>query len=1011
MKPFIVRTVLAGIASLGATFAFAQPKAEVVELSPFTVNAAGDKGWYAQNTLAGSRLNSSLKDTPAVLDVLTLEFMEEIGITDLADALKLSANYEENQGDLGGAGAINSSFPGANQNLNFQTRGQSGALARNFISTSFRPEFYTIDRIDNSSGPNAILFGIGGAGGVANVSTKRAKLNRNSTSVEIRGDENGSFRTALDANLALAKDKFGVRLNLIADRSRTFREYSDNDLDGIHLTTKFRPTKTTEINIELERDRRTGLVVDPRPIREGLSSWLNAGAQVVTVPSNWNTLSTAARNTFLAANATPFGVGAFAAGNRWVHVSEGNLSYLVNQALSLQTRSGSSSPVGNETLAPYSVNLSGPGGTKEINRNLAALSIDQRLSQNLFLNFTLSREYGNARTHQTFFNGTGAADTFLAGDPNAVLNNGSTLFNPNNLAFTTNSAGQTLNPYAGQPFVEGRWRRRDQEGAQNYAQLTLAWKLEAGRWGTHNVVANLGYSDSRGSAHEPEHVWSGAPFNANPVNAANQVFIRNYIKPGDYSTYHVGNWRDVASLQWNHPTLGLITPEFVGGVVRANETTNLNGLIAVQSFLFKDRLVTTLGVRRDQQTVKTFLPVTVKPPPYQNSTGFSEINETSPISEVENFGNTRSLGTVLHVTRGVSVYYNKSDSFAPGNAQQYGPDGLPSPQQSGQGTDYGLKLNFGDGKLVVDVGRYETATENVASTSGFGASGIMGYWNDIFQALNAPANGPRLLDTSNQAAIDALKASYSDLRPVFRAIGDIYDSSSSGYEARLTANPMNGLRLRATYANTENTRENLLKFTRVARSQLGDYLAELQAKNPSVNVAGLTQGAAGDLTIGENLALIDVGIEELIDTNSNPFGSSKHRFNFNVGYDLPGRLNGWSVGAGVNYRAGSVVGSYQVIDPARPRDIIEEVPIFGSSVTDWSANLRYTTRARFFGRDTRMTFQLNATNLFRSSPELLVRRYATIVVRPGAALPAPANPTSSFILSPRTLSGSVRFSF
>ena len=41
-----------------------------IELSPFTVTSGDDQGYRAQNTLAGSRLNSALKDTPGVLDEL-----------------------------------------------------------------------------------------------------------------------------------------------------------------------------------------------------------------------------------------------------------------------------------------------------------------------------------------------------------------------------------------------------------------------------------------------------------------------------------------------------------------------------------------------------------------------------------------------------------------------------------------------------------------------------------------------------------------------------------------------------------------------------------------------------------------------------------------------------------------------------------------------------------------------------------------------------------------------------
>jgi hypothetical protein len=43
---------------------------EPIELSPFTVTSGDDQSCRAQNTLAGSRLNSALKDTPGVLDGL-----------------------------------------------------------------------------------------------------------------------------------------------------------------------------------------------------------------------------------------------------------------------------------------------------------------------------------------------------------------------------------------------------------------------------------------------------------------------------------------------------------------------------------------------------------------------------------------------------------------------------------------------------------------------------------------------------------------------------------------------------------------------------------------------------------------------------------------------------------------------------------------------------------------------------------------------------------------------------
>jgi hypothetical protein len=86
--------------------------AQVVSLSPFTASSAGDEGYRAANTLAGSRLNSSLNGTPGVLDVLTKGFLDDIGALNLQQALAFSANFEVDNGDFESQGVINTIFAG-----------------------------------------------------------------------------------------------------------------------------------------------------------------------------------------------------------------------------------------------------------------------------------------------------------------------------------------------------------------------------------------------------------------------------------------------------------------------------------------------------------------------------------------------------------------------------------------------------------------------------------------------------------------------------------------------------------------------------------------------------------------------------------------------------------------------------------------------------------------------------------------------------------------------------------
>lgn len=60
--------------------------AEAVVLSPFEVSTEKDNGFAASGSLAGGRLASELRDTPVAYSVITREFIDALGITDLQSA-------------------------------------------------------------------------------------------------------------------------------------------------------------------------------------------------------------------------------------------------------------------------------------------------------------------------------------------------------------------------------------------------------------------------------------------------------------------------------------------------------------------------------------------------------------------------------------------------------------------------------------------------------------------------------------------------------------------------------------------------------------------------------------------------------------------------------------------------------------------------------------------------------------------------------------------------------------
>src|SRR5690606_5603819 len=56
---------------------------EMIVLNPFEVSTDQDRGYAAGNTLSGGRADTPLKITPNAISVMTKEFLDDFGITDM----------------------------------------------------------------------------------------------------------------------------------------------------------------------------------------------------------------------------------------------------------------------------------------------------------------------------------------------------------------------------------------------------------------------------------------------------------------------------------------------------------------------------------------------------------------------------------------------------------------------------------------------------------------------------------------------------------------------------------------------------------------------------------------------------------------------------------------------------------------------------------------------------------------------------------------------------------------
>ncbi len=210
---------------------------EVIELSPFSVDASEDSGYRAINTLAGTRLNTKISDVASSISVVTEEMFRDLGATDATTILQYTGNTETGgyQGTIADAAGETQGARAEPHNQQ-RVRGLSSAsLTRNFFLTNIPFDSYNTSRLTISRGPNALLFGIGRPGGVIDNSLSAASLTKNDREVVLRVGEYGSNRVSLNANQVLLDGRLGFRLAALRSRTDYLQKPAYEDVDRYYL--------------------------------------------------------------------------------------------------------------------------------------------------------------------------------------------------------------------------------------------------------------------------------------------------------------------------------------------------------------------------------------------------------------------------------------------------------------------------------------------------------------------------------------------------------------------------------------------------------------------------------------------------------------------------------------------------------------------------------------------------------------------------------------------------------
>ncbi|WP_083767646.1 TonB-dependent receptor plug domain-containing protein [Opitutus terrae] len=288
---------------------------DVIVLSPFEVDASKDKGYYAENTLAGSRMNTNIADLGASISVITKQQIEDTASVDINDVFRYEINtegsstYTPAQQSMRSDGVIdvnagvtpgNNGIASTNATAN-RIRGLgTPSTAINFYpSISAVPmDAYNIDSLEINRGPNSMLFGMGSPAGIVNLNYARAVLNRDFARVQLRFDDRESYRASLSFNQVLWKDKLAVHGALLYDDRQFERKPSYDITRRQYATLTFKPLAKTTIRASVEgysNDSRRPNSLTPRDF---VTEWKNAGSPIYDSVTKQVTVNGTARGLY-----------------------------------------------------------------------------------------------------------------------------------------------------------------------------------------------------------------------------------------------------------------------------------------------------------------------------------------------------------------------------------------------------------------------------------------------------------------------------------------------------------------------------------------------------------------------------------------------------------------------------------------------------------------------------------------------------------------------------------------
>jgi outer membrane receptor protein involved in Fe transport len=722
---------------------------ELYILPQFTVSGERDRGYYSGDTLAGTRTNQMIKDTPMTISVVNKDLMEDLNLTEISSLENVVASIQD-EGE---------SY--SNSVIRFR-----GLLTRNqlfeFMQRVLGQDSYNVDRTEVIRGANSLVYGQAAPGGKANYLAKKAEFGDDETEIRTEIGENNKYRASIDHNQQI-NDALAIRFMSVYDERDYDQNFKSKTLDGQTLAVAIRPSDKTQINLHFERFWETRL--NPRSAYLDRTGDYGLTGILEDLPATPDIVD------FLSADALQY----------MIDYNDGSLSrggYTTSTPEYPQLDINSAEDL-RRFYENAGINENNFGyGSPELTRDRYGYfilgDITHQWTDDLVMKTAIAQQERKGKTQQLASTG----DIFLSATSRGGLRDEG---DEPNLGFYP---GDGTDPSAmPSPYIIPTWEKSRLTDETDSIRTTLSWSKDV-KGSKQQFLLGLDYDRRESTDIQYQQVLSGTQIATDGSWNSSLYRAKDYILLSDY---HINGYDDFQTFNFTNELSPNFNPDALFGssrtpgveegganfyALRRKREAKINTKalwLANQGSFMNGRFNTLLGLRFDLIHMKAL------------SQEVQAGSAAVPVDETYNDASP-SVGALYWVNKNIALFGSYAHSIESPTGWDINPIGESVPAETGIGFEGGLKFEFMDSKLSGQVSLFDITKENDMLTS-LGTAQLM--------RLYPFADYPLLYESDG-----------TGFSPSGRKVAGI-DTQSRGVEIDLYYNPSEKLSLFLGYAYSD----------------------------------------------------------------------------------------------------------------------------------------------------------------------------------------------------------------